>query len=352
MKKQTELVQIWLNDILGHADYKISPLRGDASFRQFYRVAMQHDSFILMVSPINKEPIDAFIAIANSWSQQGIPVPVIKAYNQSQGFVLMTDFGDRLLQYELDADTVDEYYRAAMDLLPLIQQARQTQDYAYPVFNQAHILLELSYFKDWLLDKFLSLSLDNTSQKMLDRLFLDLVNSCLEQPQVIIHLDYHSRNLMIVNELELGIVDFQDAKQGPITYDLVSLLKDCYIAWPKEKISQWLEEYYQRYIISSGYQFSNQQFHVWFDKVGLQRHLKVLGVFSRLHLRDGKSQYLADIPRIMNYVLQVSSDYPETIDFAEWLSTTVVPKLEKELSFHRSRQDMDIPNLQQAGGRL
>lgn len=344
---KTNILNSWLINYLRGEPKKLSPLKGDASFRKYYRVQSAHGNLIAMVSPSLSEPILEFVSVANSWYKQGIPVPKILHYNLKLGFVLLSDFGDVLLQDKLDNSTVDAYYKKALGLLPAIQASSCTKDYNYPSFDEAHIYLELSYFKEWFITKLLGLEMSAAENKMLDIFFAQLVDVCLQQPQVVIHRDYHSRNLMVLENNALGILDFQDAMLGPITYDAVSLLRDCYIDWPIASVYRWLTYFYEICYESQLERHSFQQFQEWFDKVGLQRHIKVLGIFSRLKIRDGKAGYLKDIPRILNYVLQVTAQYPQLQHFEQWFITRVIPHWEEYfLSMAASSQTLAY---QQAG---
>lgn len=305
----------WIGQQLGSDNFTLCPLKGDASFRAYYRVTLDEKSYIVMWAPPEKEQTRPFVEIARAWHHHGLRVPTVHGWEVSQGFVLLSDFGDTLLYDVLTPTSVDDYYQKAMQILPSLQRMQVA-----PLFNEDYIRLELSYFKEWFLHRYLSINTDEIST-ILESTFSQLVASNLAQPQVVIHRDYHSRNLMVLNEGNLGIIDFQDAMMGPITYDLVSLLKDCYIDWPTEKVAQWVKSFYD--MTPQAQQVNISEFTQWFDWTGLQRHLKVLGIFARLYLRDNKPNYLNYMPRIMNYVLQVSEKYPSLAPFHHWMQNTI-----------------------------
>lgn len=330
VKVMDNTLKKWLDDFFGANSYSCAPLPGDASFRQYYRLQNQANQWIVMHSPALNEPIAPFVTIAKLWHAQGIAVPNIVAFDEISGFVLMTDFGDRLLQDNLNETNAPYFYGQALQTLLSIQKMPQQSVYTYSLFDAQHIKKELSLFKDWFLTGLLSLELNTAEEKLWAGVCDHLVHSCVSQPQTLIHRDYHSRNLMVLNDATLGVIDFQDAMIGPVTYDAVSLLRDCYINWSIEKVYQWLHDFfYQHSPLAQAYSFITVK--EWFDKAGLQRHLKVLGVFSRLKLRDGKARYLNDIPRITVYLLDIMSQYPEFSAFERWFSERVLPKLYRTL---------------------
>jgi aminoglycoside/choline kinase family phosphotransferase len=194
-----------------------------------------------------------------------------------------------------------------------------------PGYDAALLTRELGIFKEWFLNKLLDIEVDGALWEQIQE---QLIASALAQPQVIVHRDYHSRNLMVLSEDSPGVIDFQDAVIGPITYDLVSLLRDCYIAWPEGRVESWLAQYFHRLKTTGLVVCDETQFKRWFDLMGMQRHLKAIGIFSRLHLRDGKSGYLNDIPRTLGYVLSVCSTYPELAEFGQFLQDETVERSE------------------------
>lgn len=320
----------------------MNPIQGDASFRSYYRVHHADKSYIAMLAPPDKEKTDAFVAIAKSWKSDGLQVPTVWAWQPQHGFALLSDFGDVLLLDVLNDKTAHGYYTKAMQTLIPLQRAKPT-DYHLPPFAGAHARQELGLFDEWFVEKLLNLHLSTKEQNSLKKVYDLLLMSIQNQPQVVIHRDYHSRNLMVLNNDELGIIDFQDAMMGPITYDLASLLKDCYIAWPEEQIHAFVHDFYQMLKVENRLgDVSLAEFIQWFDCVGLQRHLKVLGIFSRLKLRDNKPKYLKDIPRIMQYVLNVTGRYPFFSELDQWLRQTVLPVLPKALAEHAMPSDSKV----------
>lgn len=321
----------WVVSVLADKDISCKALVGDASARRYFRVQSGLNHYIAMVSPLKQEPLLPFVEVAQAWHHHGVKVPELISADLNLGFALLTDFGDVLLQDKLTVQNVDGFYLKASKVLERIQVAPQPSHYAYPMFDEQHILAELNYFNEWCLSGLLGLE-QKSYEKMLNSLYRQLVGYCQAQPQVVVHRDYHCRNIMVVPDNggeEVGILDFQDAMIGPITYDWVSLTKDCYIQWPVEKVQLWLKDFYnmcQRQKLFDLPSFST--FQLWFDMTGLQRHLKVLGIFARLSVRDGKSDYLSDVPRIMDYIFEVCQRYEHLQDFQQWLKITLWPALE------------------------
>jgi aminoglycoside/choline kinase family phosphotransferase len=272
------------------------------------------------------------VHIARSWEEQGVLVPKVWAWQEKMGFVLLSDFGDELLLDSLTPQSANQFYRQAMmDILP-IQNTQASPSYLLPPFDENHMTTELNLLKDWFLTQLLGLDIEQ-DLPLLKAVDSTLIHCIQEQVQVPIHRDYHSRNLMILDDGALGIIDFQDAMIGPITYDLVSLLKDCYIQWPQDQIYAWMTYFYEQLIAANRIQNVDlATFERWFDWTGLQRHIKVLGIFSRLKIRDGKPRYLGDMPRIMKYVLDVTSKYRQFEAFDHWLRTKVVSPLQQCLA--------------------
>lgn len=314
----------WLTKILHTADFTLQPLVGDASFRHYYRIHAQQ-TYVLMVAPPRQERTEVFVKLARNWRAYGLRVPTIFGWEPKQGWVLLSDFGDEVLHTHLNAENVESFYQQAMHLLLSLQDVPGE---SLAVFDEAYIRLELNYFKEWFLEKWLGIESD---EQLLEQLTQQIVACVVEQPQVVIHRDYHSRNLMVLADQELGILDFQDAMYGPISYDLVSLLKDCYIDWPRAKVEQWVNDFCQLLKARKRFTFEGAAFLQWFDWMGLQRHLKVLGIFCRLQLRDQKLQYLAYLPRITDYILQIGAIYPQLASWQAWF-LQIVPHLNRKLA--------------------
>jgi aminoglycoside/choline kinase family phosphotransferase len=332
----------WISEILASTDFQMNPIQGDASFRAYYRIHHADKTYIAMLAPPDKEKTDAFVAIAKSWKSYGLQVPTVWAWQPQQGFALLSDFGDTLLLAVLNDKTAPGYYKRAMQtLLPL--QIAKPSDYHLPPFIGAHARGELGLFDEWFVEKLLNISLSSKERNHFENIYELLLNSIQNQTQVVIHRDYHSRNLMVLHDNDLGVIDFQDAMIGPITYDLASLLKDCYIAWPENKIVAWVQDFYQMLKDKKRLEdVSLAEFIQWFDYVGLQRHLKVLGIFSRLKLRDNKPNYLKDMPRIMQYVLNVTARYPLLSEFDSWLRQMVLPILPEIMALHALSSDSKV----------
>jgi len=271
-----------------------------------------------MVAPPVREGTDIFVHIARAWKAHGLQVPTVEAWDPAQGFVLLSDFGDTLLLEVLTPETADHFYTLAMHNIAVLQSFKET----LPRFDEAHIRQELGVFREWFVEKLLGHALTPSDEALLAQWNQQLIDNITTQPQVAIHLDYHARNLMVLKE-GLGIIDFQDAKIGPITYDAVSLLKDAYIHWPREKVCDWVEQFRVLLNEKYAYGFDPVQFLQWFDWMGVQRHLKILGVFSRLNLRDQKTRYMQDVPRVLGYVLEITKHYPAFVQYDAWLRALV-----------------------------
>jgi aminoglycoside/choline kinase family phosphotransferase len=329
--RQNELNN-WLEGIFGNTPFNLTPLAGDASFRRYYRLHSGELSRVVMDAPPDKETITSFINISNRLAAIGIHTPAIIAVEHSQGFILLEDLGDELLLRALTQDNADKLYTAAISTLLHMQQCPTTQP-QLPIFDKTFMLQELTLFREWFLQAYLSLQLNTSEILLLKETFDWLTTQIAMQPQVFIHRDYHSRNLIVIgqtNPLEIGVIDFQDAMHGPFTYDLVSLLKDCYIQWPREQVISWLTLFHQKLIPAHDWSF--MAFTRGFDLCGLQRHLKVLGIFCRLHLRDNKEAYLRDLPLTFNYVNACLESYSELQPFYQFMQERVyLPFIEKNL---------------------
>lgn len=310
MDQRLEQLKVWLNDS-GITYQDIAPASADASFRRYFRITDEKNTFIVMDAPPEKEDSKTFIHVAKLLLGFGLNVPQILRQDLEQGFLLLSDLGSTVFLSELNNNTVDEMYNTAMHSI-LLMQKNDTPD--LPAYDETLLCTELNLFPDWYLAKQLNITISAEQKEVLENTFAMLVENALTQPQVCVHRDYHSRNLMVNknNPQAPGVIDFQDAVIGAVTYDLVSLLKDCYINWPREKIEAWVK-YFHAEAESLGIikAVSFAEFLRWFDLMGLQRHLKVAGIFSRLKHRDGKTGYLKDIPRTMDYVFDVLARYPE-----------------------------------------
>lgn len=291
---QLTLLKKWLKEScsLPSSRFELQPLINDASSRQYFRLRLSNFSHIVMVAPPDKENIIAFIAIAKDFSRQGIYTPEILAYNLEQGFMLLSDLGNDLYLNILNPNTVDDLYSRALSVIYQIQvcNPKLPDNKSLDLFNEKYIRFELGLFIDWFLKKHLELTITPEINNILENTFKILINAALEQPQVCVHRDYHSRNLLLLENKSVGVLDFQDAIYGPVTYDAASLLRDAYVDWPKNQVDQWILKFYD--MINISHQYTQEKFVRWFDFISLQRHLKILGIFSRLNYRDNKPHYL------------------------------------------------------------
>jgi len=295
----------WL-DQLGYRDYRLSPASEDASFRSYLRLETAAESLIIMDAPPEKEPCEQFIAVARKLRDAGLSAPEIIAQNPAEGFLVLTDFGGNDYLSQLSPESEGSLYGDALAALLLMQTRIDAAD--LPLYDAALLNREMDLFHDWFLGKLLGVSLDPEQQANWQSIKQVLVENALAQPQVFVHRDYHSRNLMKLETGNPGILDFQDAVKGPFTYDLVSLLRDCYIDWPPIRVDQLALDYYELARVNDLVGVKAAQFIRWFNLMGIQRHLKAIGIFSRLEIRDGKSGYLKDIPRTLEYLRQISAD--------------------------------------------
>lgn len=312
----------WLSNDLSLAVDRYEPASSDASFRRYFRIYINDRTYIVMDAPPDKENIEAFIKVAKLLSVPGVNVPEIYQINLKQGFLLLEDFGATCYLDSLKPSNADHMYQCALDSLFQQQTHIAPDGLEMPYYDRSLLIRELGIFEEWFATRYLNTSIPTDLSNKVNEL---LITSALEQPLTFVHRDYHSRNLMDLGNGSPGVIDFQDAVIGPITYDLVSLLKDCYISWPETQIDRWRNAYFQRLLRLGMIDCDQMQFKRWFDLMGLQRHLKAIGIFARLHLRDGKSAYLNDIPRTMNYVTTTCAQYPELSEFADFLNKHILP---------------------------
>jgi aminoglycoside/choline kinase family phosphotransferase len=322
MPDRMEQLHTWICKSLGVNDYKLQPASEDASFRRYFRLQFGQQSFIVMDAPPERESCEPFIDIAHRLLAAGVHVPEILEVDMINGFVLLSDLGSRLYLGGLTDESADALYDDALAALLTIQQRADVT--GMPLYSDSLLQAETNLFTDWLLGRHLQLQLADEQRHTLNNIFALLKESALSQPQVFVHRDYHSRNLMICEEHNPGILDFQDAVIGPLTYDPVSLLKDCYIKWPRERINAWAMDFYYQL---ERPEIPETEFQRWFDLMGVQRHLKASGIFARLFYRDGKPGYLKDIPRTLSYIVNLESDYPELGSLADLLNNEVLPAL-------------------------
>jgi aminoglycoside/choline kinase family phosphotransferase len=324
----------WINQNTDFECVSLEIVSGDAGFRRYFRFVHHEKSIIAVDAPPETEDTSQYIAVAQSYREKGIKVPEIYNYDLDQGFYLQQDFGNRLFGECLTADCCDELYTKALANIPIMQSCLSTENGALPVHNGEFIDRELSLFTDWLLAKYLQLRLTDAEENMLANVFEQVKNVCLIQPAVGMHRDYHSRNLMLLENDEIGVIDFQDAVVGPITYDAVSLLRDSYQDWPKEKVLQWLQNWHTEYYA----QYPWEDFKMWFDCVGMQRQIKIAGIFARLYIRDNKPNFLADIPHTLHYLIDVASQYTDYFEFASFVRERVLPDVLLKLNAETTGQ--------------
>lgn len=321
---RAQAILAWLTRDLSLTVLDMHPASSDASFRRYFRIALPDETWIVMDAPPERENIQPFLKMAEIMRVAKASVPQIYAVDTEQGFIALEDFGaiDYLNQLTDKPDMADKLYRSAFKSLWSLQQNTAINSLDLPAYDTALLERELGIFTEWFLTSYLKLTMPVDMQTTVYQLLID---SALAQPKVLVHRDYHSRNLMVLEYGNPGVLDFQDAVIGPITYDLVSLLKDCYVAWPAQQVDVWREVYLDGLKQANLIVCDSEQFKRWFDLMGLQRHLKAIGIFARLHLRDGKSGYLKDIPRTLAYVSAVAANYPELTDFNDYLNKTVLP---------------------------
>ncbi|MHB8346237.1 MAG: aminoglycoside phosphotransferase family protein [Acidiferrobacterales bacterium] len=312
MDDRLEVLKDWVITALGCVDCDFCPASEDASFRRYFRVTTGSSSYIAMDAPPDKEDLGPYIAVARRFHALGLHVPEVFHQDLDRGFMLLSDLGDRMYFRHLSEQSVERLYGDALGALVVLQAGIFTDSAFLPDYDYALLIREMELFREWYLSRHLGADLSAGEHAALDRTFELLARFALDQPRVWVHRDYHSRNLMVTAENSPGILDFQDAVCGPITYDLVSLLRDCYIAWPRARVEDWVLGY-QMLALQSGLPVCEDEalFLRWFDLMGVQRHLKAAGIFARLNHRDGKAGYLPDIPRTLGYVVEVSARYPE-----------------------------------------
>lgn len=310
-------LRAWLTTQLDET-FALTKVSSDASFRRYWRASHAGRTLIVMDAPPALEDCGRFVDLARRFRAIGVNTPEIYAENRAEGFLLLTDFGDRVYLGQLAAERADRLYGDALGALAIIQSCGPLE--GLPRYDASFLQRELDLFAEWFLEARLGLILDEETRSLLGRVNALLIASALEQPQVCVHRDFHSRNLMLTDSGNPGVLDFQDAVVGPVTYDLVSLLRDCYIAWPAARVADWALGYCQL-ARQSGILGEDDpaRFLRWFDLMGMQRHLKACGIFSRLHLRDGKPHYLGDIPRTLGYVIEVAEKYDELAEFRRFL---------------------------------
>ncbi|MFT5131707.1 MAG: aminoglycoside/choline kinase family phosphotransferase [Gammaproteobacteria bacterium] len=324
MTDRLSMLHQWLRVDLDMKSYDLACASEDASFRRYYRVVSDGDSHIVMDAPPDKEDCRAFLDVTERLLRSGINVPIVYAQDLQKGFLLLSDLGRSLYLDKLCDENADALYTDAIRSLVKMQIHAPLNN--LPSYSESLLMQEMCLFRDWLLERHCQISLNTTEQSQLNEVFQLLSESATKQAQVFVHRDFHSRNL-ILNDRNPGVIDYQDAVTGPVSYDLVSLLKDCYIKWPLSKVDRWVQLYLEFLAEASDLQIGKDEFKRHFDLMGVQRHLKASGIFARLNHRDGKPDYLKDIPRTLSYIVDLSNDYPELKNLIALLQGKVIPGL-------------------------
>ncbi len=327
LETQLAPVWAWIEQELGLRVERWQALAGDASARAYFRLWTEGKTWILMVAP-PPENASAFIKAAELLRGVGIRVPSLYAADPERGRLLLEDFGDLTFFNAMQDGLREELYQAALATLVRLQTGIDPDSCDLPSYDEALLRRELEIFRTWLMEGWLEMEVPVELWRSATEL---LVRSALEQPKVVVHRDYHSRNLMVLPEKTPGVLDFQDAVVGPVAYDLVSLLRDCYLAWPGEWVSA-LREAYRLKLKAFGMPISPETWRRWFDRMGAQRHLKAAGIFARLWLRDGKPGYLRDIPRTLGYVLEVAKEDIGLEELGNFLAAKVLPRVLRQVT--------------------
>jgi aminoglycoside/choline kinase family phosphotransferase len=326
-----DALEAWLLTLPTLERFGLEPASGDASFRRYFRVSTPGATYIAMDAPPPEEDCLPFVRVLAWLESFGLNVPTLLASDIDNGFLLLSDLGtepylDALMS---DPQRVEPLYADALDALATMQLSGTIVQDDLPPFDDAFIRRELALFHDWLCGTHLGFTWTRTREREWDAISRLLVERALAQPVVFVHRDYHSRNLMVTPDNNPGILDFQDAVAGPLTYDLVSLLKDCYVTWPADRVDAWVDSFYDRLDADIRAHIGRERFHVDFALMGVQRHLKAAGIFARLNHRDGKPRYMNDIPRTLTYVLAVGEAFPELGFLCRLIEDSVLPGLDR-----------------------
>ncbi|HEX9140399.1 MAG TPA: phosphotransferase [Steroidobacteraceae bacterium] len=324
------LIEEWLRDELHCPAVRLEPASVDASFRRYFRIWRADGATrIVMDAPPGKEDIGPFLKVARLLAGCDVHVPEIEAADAVRGLVLLEDLGSEPLLSRLQGGAEPgPLYADALATLARIQLRGVAASASLPPYDRAVLEREMALLPQWFCTRHLQFEPDREERELLADAFEFLVREALAQPIALVHRDYHSRNLMLTAQRSPGVIDFQDALAGPIGYDLVSLLKDCYIAWPRSQVLTWVEAYRQQLRRGGGDSGADlAQYLRWFDLIGLQRHIKVLGIFARLWYRDGKRGYIADLPRTLQYVREAAAGFAPLREFSAWVERRLVTGL-------------------------
>lgn len=326
----------WLGETLSLPLTSLAPASADASFRRYFRLGLDGgQTRILMDAPPGKEDLAAYLRVSALLEGCGVHVPHVHAADTALGFALLEDLGGTHMLTGLESGLdPDRLYGDALAALAGLQLRGEEASRQLPPYDQAVLRREMQLMPEWFCTQHLGLRLSAGQQQMLEESFAFLEQASLAQPLVFVHRDYHSRNLMLVPQRSPGVIDFQDALRGPVGYDLASILKDCYVAWPRARVEGWVEHFramlreggeHGHYLAGS----SGAAFLRGFDAIGLQRHIKVLGIFARLYWRDGKPGYLADLPRTLDYVREAVQFFAELAPLAQFVEGELAPRLDE-----------------------
>ncbi|MEP7244024.1 MAG: phosphotransferase [Gammaproteobacteria bacterium] len=334
------LIHDWVSTGLGLQPHAIEPASADASFRRYFRVFCggtgsgipgSGRTFIVMDAPPGKEDVRPYLKVSHLLESLGVHVPHVHETDVARGLLLLEDLGSTLYLARLHAgDDPESLYGDALKALADIQVKGQGAAAELAPYDREALLREMGLMPEWFCTRHLGLALPAADQAAIANAFEFLIAEAALQPKVFVHRDFHSRNLMVAPAGNPGVIDFQDAVCGPLGYDLVSLLKDCYISWPRERVERWVRGY-RALLVSRGGPAGrdDRQFLRWFDLIGVQRHIKVLGIFARLWYRDGKAGYLRDLPLTLEYVRDTCRRYPELAGLSKLVEQHFVPGLER-----------------------
>ncbi|WP_345969426.1 phosphotransferase [Sulfurimonas sp. HSL1-6] len=313
-------VKAWLAKT-PYSDWEVEVASADASFRRYFRLRRGREKLIVMDASLEKESLDPFLDVTGRLHGVDVKAPQVYLEDRDEGFLVLEDFGSRSLLNVLNEANFDSYYSSAIDEIVKMQAADAE---GLPLYDKAFLHFEMDLMKTWFLEKYLGMTLSEEEERMLEEVLDTISETVLSQPQgVFVHRDFHSRNIMVTPSDETGVIDYQDAMKGAVTYDLVSLLKDLYIRFEPEEMAALALRFRDR----AGIVADDETFLKWFDFMGLQRHIKVLGIFARLWLRDGKPGYLGDLPLTLRYTIEAANRYEETKPLAALLERVTLPPL-------------------------
>jgi aminoglycoside/choline kinase family phosphotransferase len=323
------LIRQWLEQDLGLRAQRLEPASSDASFRRYFRAFFPERTLVIMDAPPDKEDVRPYLEVSGLLEGVGVHVPHVHEADPARGLLLLEDLGVTQYLSRLEAgDDPQRLYGDALAALADIQARGLEAARELPPYDAAALERELALMPEWFCSRHLQVELSSEEREVIRAAFDFLIAEALAQPAVFVHRDYHSRNLMVIAQRNPGIIDFQDALRGPIGYDLVSLLKDCYISWPRARVDGWVRAHREMLLtrgVAAG--ADEREFLRWFDMIGVQRHIKVLGIFARLWYRDGKAGYLKDLPLTLEYVREACRLYPELRDLSGIIERRFVPEL-------------------------